>query len=245
MSNKEWKTFQQESTEWFTATRMGFFPHTNQTRLMGTVLESTLLNRSLIKLNEGRPQMSFFSAAEILAEALEQREPQLYPQVVQAWDFLRKYVTDSGRLNWDTEAACRASTREIYEAAEDCGISSAMRTPDAWASLVALMNMPEKKMESVVKKMDRENPMATNTLALCLPTVQMCDAVLNEEEAKQYRNKCMRRTKEASRQSRTPIQKANDSALLTGAPRASNLGCYCCGEFGHVKRECTQLRCAA
>ena len=104
--------------------------------------------------------------------------------MVQAWDFLRKYVADSERLNWDTEAACRASTREIYEAAEDCGISLAMRTPDAWASLVALMNTPEKKMKSVLNKMDREKPMATNTTALCLPTVQMCNAVSREEEAK-------------------------------------------------------------
>ena len=125
---------------------------------MGTVLDSILLNRSLMKLKEGRPQLSFFLAAEILVEASEQRDPQLYPRVVQAWDFLRKYVTDSERLNWDSEAACRASTREIYEAAEDCGISSAMRTPNAWASLVALMNMPEKKMESVLKRMHRENP---------------------------------------------------------------------------------------
>ena len=101
MSNKEWKTFQEESTEWFTATRMGSYPQTNQTRLMGTVLDNTLLTRSLMKLKEGRPLRSFFSASEILTEASEQRDPQLYPRVVQAWDFLRKYVTDSERLNWD------------------------------------------------------------------------------------------------------------------------------------------------
>ena len=66
---------------------------------MGTVLDSILLNRSLMKLKEGRPQLSFFLAAEILVEASEQRNPQLYPRVVQAWDFLRKYVADSGKLN--------------------------------------------------------------------------------------------------------------------------------------------------
>ena len=57
----------------------GSFPQTNQTRLMGTVLDKILLNRSLMKLQERRPQLSFFSAAEILVEASEQRDPQLYP----------------------------------------------------------------------------------------------------------------------------------------------------------------------
>ena len=47
MSNKDWKTFQEELTEWFTATRMGSYPQNNQTRLMGIVLDSTLLNKSL------------------------------------------------------------------------------------------------------------------------------------------------------------------------------------------------------
>ena len=86
--------------------------------------------------------------------------------MVQAWDFLRKYVTDSGKLNWDTEASCRASTREIYNAAEDCGISSAMQTLDAWASLVALMNMLEKKMESVLKKMEMGKPNGNQQLGV-------------------------------------------------------------------------------
>ena len=41
MSNKEWKTFRQEATEWFAATRIGHFPMTNQTRLMGQILDGT------------------------------------------------------------------------------------------------------------------------------------------------------------------------------------------------------------
>ena len=112
--------------------------------------------------------------------------------------------------------------------------------------------MLEKKMESVLKRMYRENPLASNTTELCLPTMQMCDDVSREEEAKNYRNKGMRRTKEANRQSRTPVRKSKESALLGDVgdqrPRASNLGCYCCGEFGHLKRECTvnpeTVRCA-
>ena len=171
-----------------------------------------------MKLKEGRPQRNFFSASEILTEASEQRDPQLYPRLVQLWDFLRKYVTDSERLNWDTEAACRASTREINEAAEDCGISSAMHAPNAWAALIALMNMPE----------------------LCLPNMQMCNEVSREEEAKQYMNEGMRKTKEATRRSRTPVRKFKESALLGSVGdqrlRSSNLGCYCCGEFGHLMR---------
>ena len=163
--------------------------------------------------------------------------------MVQTCDFLRKYVAESERLNWDTEAACRASMREVYKAAEDYGISTAMQTPGAWASLVALMNMPERKMEVVLKKMYTANPMASNSMEPCLPTMQMCNNVSRDEEAKNYMNKGMRKAKEASRRSRTPLRKSKESALLDNSgdqrPRASNLGCYCCGEFGHLKRECT------
>ena len=101
------------------------------------------------------------------------------------------------------------------------------------------MNMPEKKMESALKKMESEDPTVTNTATLCLPSVRICDTVSREEEARQYRNEGMRRTKEASRRSRTPQRKANEAALLIRTPRASNLGCYNCGEFGHVRCECT------
>ena len=57
--------------------------------------------------------------------------------------------------------------------------------------------MPEKKMKSVLKRMHRDNPRASTEL--CLPTMQMCDEVSREEEAKQYMNEGMRRTKEANR----------------------------------------------
>ena len=79
MSNKEWKKFQEEASEWFSATWMGAFPQTNQTRLMETVLDNTLLTRSIMKLKERGPLRNFFSAAEILTKATEQRGPQLYP----------------------------------------------------------------------------------------------------------------------------------------------------------------------
>ena len=130
MTNREWKKFHQEATEWFAATRIGQFTMTNQTRLMGKILNSTLLHRSLMKLQENNPDTSFFPAAVILSTATLLRDPQLYPRVVQAWEFLRKYVSDSGKLNWDTEPACRATTREIWDAADDCGISTAMQSAD-------------------------------------------------------------------------------------------------------------------
>ena len=47
---------------------MGQFPMTNQTRLMGIILDGTLLTRSLMKLHERRPEMSFFSASKILVQ---------------------------------------------------------------------------------------------------------------------------------------------------------------------------------
>ena len=52
-------------------------------------------------------------------------------------------------------------------------------------------------MESVLKRMHRDNPRASTEL--CLPTMQMCNKVSREEEAKQYMNEGMRRTKEANR----------------------------------------------
>ena len=82
----------------------------------------------------------------------------------------------------------------MFEAAKDCGISTAMRTPGAWAALVALMNMPEKKMETVLKKMEASNSMASNSMELCVPTMQMCDEVSRDEETKNYRNEGMRKT---------------------------------------------------
>ena len=109
-------------------------------------------------------------------------------------------------------------------------------------SFVALMNMPEKKQEAVLKKMEASNSMAIHG-DLCVLTMGMCDEVSHDEETKHYRNEGMRKTNEANRRSRTPLQKCKESALLGSIgdqmrPRAANLGCYCCGEFGHLKREC-------
>ena len=64
--------------------------------------------------------------------------------MIEAWDFLRKYVSESDRLDWGTEAACRATMRDIQFAAKDCGIAETISTADGWETLVTLMNMPDK-----------------------------------------------------------------------------------------------------
>ena len=150
MSNKEWRRFTEEAEQWFISTRMSGIPQTNQTRLMEAVLDQTLFSRGMMKLREQYPQRNFFSAPDILRAAGKQRDPLLYPRVVQAWDFLRKYVSQSDRLDWGTEAACRATMRDIQIAVEDCGIAAAISTPEGWAALVTMMNMPEKKRDSLL-----------------------------------------------------------------------------------------------
>ena len=99
MSNKDWGQFKEEVKEWFNVTRMSAFPQTNQTRLMEAILDSTLYSRSMMKVKEQQPLRNFFGATDILNKSGKQRDPQLYPQVVQAWDFPQKYVSKSDRLN--------------------------------------------------------------------------------------------------------------------------------------------------
>ena len=69
---------------------MAAIPQTNQTRLMEAILDNTLYSRSMMKLREQEPLRNFFGAMAILKETGAQRDPQLYPRVVQAWDFLQK-----------------------------------------------------------------------------------------------------------------------------------------------------------
>ena len=91
---------------------------------MGVILDDTLYSRSMMKLQEQQPMHNFFRAMAILIAADLKRDPQLYPRVVQAWDFLRKYLADSWRLDWGTKVICRASMGDGQWAAEDCGIRS-------------------------------------------------------------------------------------------------------------------------
>ena len=100
----------------------------------------------------------------------------LFPRVIQTWKFIRRYVFDSDRLNWGTKAACRATMRDVLAAAEDCSIGTTMRSPEAWAPLVALMNMPNKKQDLCLQKMRTANA-ATFSDELIVPTTEMRDKV--------------------------------------------------------------------
>ena len=142
---------------------------TQQTRLMESVLDHTLFSRTMMELHEIHPERYFYDATEILEMADGQRDTGHYPRVVQTWEFLRKYVTESGRLDWSTEPARRATMRDVKAAAEDCGISNAVITPQAWSALVCMMNMPEKLQEALNKKLETENSAAIYS-DLVIPT---------------------------------------------------------------------------
>ena len=91
-------------------------------------------------------------------------------------------MSDSNRLDWGSEAACTASMMNVHAAPEDYGIVTAINFADGWAALVALMNMPDKKKDLLLKKMETKNSSAIHGY-LCIPKLLMCDEVLYDEEA--------------------------------------------------------------
>ena len=63
---------------------------------------------------------TFFSpATQLLEEAAKHRDTLMYPRVIQTWESIRKYVSESDNLIWSTEPAYRASMREVLAAAEN------------------------------------------------------------------------------------------------------------------------------
>ena len=132
--------------------------------------------------------------------------------------------------------------RDVEAAAEDCGVSNAVITPQAWSALVCMMNMPEKLQEALNKKLETENSAAIYS-DLVIPTPQMCDSISRDEEARKFRSEGMQMAQGANRRSRTPTPKSKDSAMLAGLEydqvQPANLGCFSCAEFGHQRRECT------
>ena len=180
----------------------------------------------------------------------------MYPKIVQTWEFIRRYLSESDKLNWGKEPACRATMRKVLAAAEDCKIRTTLRSAEAWAALVVFMNMTDKMQEECIKKLKANNS-ATFSEAY-IPTTKMCDDTSYDQEKKGYRSKGMRRSREAVRRLRSS-NRPKESALYSDevqelalfldqrSSRHSNLGCYACGEFGHFKRECevdpTTLHC--
>ena len=114
MSNKEWKRFEEECLEWFEATAIGGLPQSNQKRLVEPVLDDTLCQRTMMALKE-RTKKNFFPATQLLEEAAKHRDTLMYPKVIQTWEFIRKYVSESDKLNWSTEPACKIGRAECRE----------------------------------------------------------------------------------------------------------------------------------
>ena len=154
-------------------------PQTIQTHLMEANLDTTLHQRVMMGLKE-RMGRNFFKATEILAEAAKHRDTLLFPRVIQTWEFIRRYLSDSNRLNWGTEPACRASIQDVQAAVEDCGIGTTMQSAEAWAALVALMNKPDKKQKECLKRLKTAN--AATFSDFIIPTPKMCDEVSYDEE---------------------------------------------------------------
>ena len=128
MNNEEWGRFREKASQWFVTTKMAAFPETNQTQLMKSILDDTLYSRAMMKLREQHPCHNFFGALLILNTAERERDPLLYQQEVQAWDFLQKYIAESGKLDTSTEAASRASMRDVQTAAKDCCIRTGIQS---------------------------------------------------------------------------------------------------------------------
>ena len=125
----------------------------------------------------------------------------MYLNVVQTWEFIRRYVSESDKLSWGTKPAHRAMMREVLVAAEDCEIGTTLRSAEAWAALVVFMNMTDKMQEECIKKLKAYNS-ATFSEAY-IPTTKICDDTSYDEEKEGYRSEGMRRSREAVRRSRS------------------------------------------
>ena len=89
ISNKEWTRFEEECLEWIEATAIGLLPQSNQTRLIESVLDDTLRQRTMMAIKK-RTKNNFFPATQLLEEAAKHRDTLLYPRVIQTWEFIRR-----------------------------------------------------------------------------------------------------------------------------------------------------------
>ena len=111
--------------------------------------------------------------------------------------------------------------RDVQLAAKDCGIGTGINSAADWAPLVTLINMPDRKQDVVLKKMKFINSFARHG-DLCIPTMQMCNDVSYDKEAKNFWSEGIRKTKEAIRQStRLPRGTRRQKCLSTPGTRGS------------------------
>ena len=148
-----------------------------------------------------RTKKFFFPATQLLEEAAKHWDTLMYPKVIQTCEFIRKYMSQSDKLNWSTEPSCRASMRVVLAVAEDWDIGSTLRSAEAWAAIVVFMNMTDKKQAECMKKLKAYNA-ATISKAF-IPTPKMRDDTSYDKEKKGYRSEVMRRSREAVRQTRS------------------------------------------
>ena len=115
--------------------------------------------------------------------------------------------------------------REVLAAAEYCETGTALRSAEAWAAIVAFMNMPDKKQDECMKKLKAYNT-ATFSESI-IPMPKMCDDTSYDEKKKGYRSEGMRRSREAVHRTRSS-HRPKESVLFSDQkpPRHSNLGCY-------------------
>ena len=138
----------------------------------------------------------------------------------ETWEFIRKYVSQSDKLNWSTEPACRASMREVLAAAEDWDIGSTLWSAEAWAAIVVFMNMTDKKQAECMKKLKAYN--AATFSEDFIPTPKMCDYTSYDKEKKGYQSEGMKRSREAVRQTRSS-NRPKESALFSDKTQESAL----------------------
>ena len=142
MTLSQWQKFKEQASDWLLVINIDSLPYALQTTIAESLLDTTLAKQARMHLKE-KHSRNFHSASLILAAAGGKRDKELHPKIVRVWCFFQKYITSSETLDWSSEPACRAITREIKDAAFSCGIHSALKTPDNWAYMVTSMSMDD------------------------------------------------------------------------------------------------------
>ena len=119
-----------------------------------------------------RDDKNFHSAALIIATAKDKRDKELHPKIVRVWRFFQKYVANSDSLDWSSKSACKATTREIKDAAFNCKIHTALNTPEDWSAMITIMNMDNKKYKVIAKQMSEKQKLNLDAQLKMPPSTQ-------------------------------------------------------------------------